>query len=178
MEKMTSASSFSKLSYGFQLEEEGRWAGLFHTRVVVRERSCAMTIDHMNLINAASIEMVEKLELPTAPRARPYLFCWGHEELTVTHQTKVPFLLENYFCEVLCDVIPAPMISCHLLLGEPWYKEHDVAYDCKTHRYTVKRGKMCSLVPMDDERFISWRKEHLEKIKEEEDAKKGYNQSY
>ena len=63
MKKMASASLFSKLSYGFQLEEEGRWTGLFHTRVVVRERSCAMTIDHMNLINAASIEMVEKLEL-------------------------------------------------------------------------------------------------------------------
>ena len=92
MRKMTSASSFSKLNYGFQLEEEGRWAGLFHTRVVVRERSCAMTIDHMNLINAASIEMVEKLNLPVTPRPQPYLFRWGHEELTVTHQTKVLFL--------------------------------------------------------------------------------------
>ena len=28
MEKMASASSFSKLSYGFQLEEEGRWITL------------------------------------------------------------------------------------------------------------------------------------------------------
>ena len=28
------------LSYGFQLEEEGRWDGLFHTLVVVQERSC------------------------------------------------------------------------------------------------------------------------------------------
>ena len=97
MGKMASASSFSKLSYGFQLEEEGRWFGLFHTRMVVKERSCAMTIDHMNLINAASIEMVEKLDLPMTPRAQPYLFHWGHEELTVTHQTKVPFLLGNFF---------------------------------------------------------------------------------
>ena len=172
MGKMASASSFSKLSYGFQLEEEGRWFGLFHTRVVVKERSCAMTIDHMNVVNAASIEMVEKLNLPMVPHPQPYLFRWGHEELTVTHQTKVPFLLGNYFCEVLCDVIPAPMISCHLLLGEPWYKEHDVVYDRKTHRYIVKRGKKCSLVPMGEERFISWRKEHLERIKEQEEEEK------
>ncbi|XBJ00519.1 hypothetical protein VPH35_020403 [Triticum aestivum] len=88
MEKMMSALSFSKLSYGFQLEEEGRWAGLFHTRVVVRERSCAMMVDHMNLINAASIEMVEKLNLPMTPCPQPYCFRWGHEELTVTQQTK------------------------------------------------------------------------------------------
>ena len=98
MKKMASASLFSKLSYGFQLEEEGRWTGLFHTRVVVREKSCAMRIDHMNLINAASIEMVEMLNLPVITCPQQYLFCWGHEELTVTHQTKVPFLLGNYFC--------------------------------------------------------------------------------
>ena len=103
-----------KLSYGFQLEEEGRWDGLFNTRVVIQERSCAMTIDHMSLINAASIEMVEKLELSMTPHPQPYSFCWGYEELTVMHQTKVLFLLENYFCEVLCDVIPALMVSCHL----------------------------------------------------------------
>ena len=171
---MASASLFSKLSYGFQLEEEGRWTGLFHTRVVVRERSCAMTIDHMNLINAASIEMVKKLEIPITAHPKPYFFRWGHEELTVTQQTKVPFLLGKFFCEVLCDVIPAPMVSCHLLLGEPWYKEHDVVYDYHTHTYTVKKGKKCNLVPMDEERFITWRKEHLEKIKkqEEEERKK------
>ena len=113
MEKMASASLFSKLSYGFQLEEEGRWDGMFHTRVVVQERSCAMTIDHMSLINAASIEIVEKLDLPMTPRAKPYLFRWGHEELSVTHQIKVPFFLGKYFCTVLCDVIPALMVLCH-----------------------------------------------------------------
>ena len=52
MQKMTGLSW--KLSYGFQLEEEGRWDGLFHTRVVVQERSCAMTIDHMSLIKHQS----------------------------------------------------------------------------------------------------------------------------
>ena len=59
------------------------------------------------------------------------------------------------------------MITCHLLLGEPWYKDHDVAYDCKRHTYTVKMGKKCNLVPMGEEHFISSRKKHLEKIEEQ-----------
>ena len=83
VQKMTGLSW--KLSYGFQLQEEGRWDGLFHTRVVVKERSCAMTIDHMSLTNTASIEMVEKLEIPITLHAQPYSFRLGHEELTVTH---------------------------------------------------------------------------------------------
>jgi hypothetical protein len=62
------------------------------------------------------------------------------------------------------------MVSCHLLLGEPWYKEHHVAYDCHTQRYTVKKGKKDNLVPMDEEHFITWRKKHQEKMKEQEDA--------
>ena len=97
MENMTSASSFSKSSYGFQLEDEGRCARLFNTGMVVRERSSAMTIDHVNLINVASIKMVDKLELPMTPRLQPYLFRWGNVEITVSHQTKVSFLLENYW---------------------------------------------------------------------------------
>ena len=99
--------------------------------------------------------MVEKLELPMTPLPQPYSFCWGHEELSVTHQTKVPFLLGKYFCTVLCDVIPTPMVSCHLLLGKPWCKEHDVVYDRKTNRYTVKKDKKYDLVPMGQDRFIA-----------------------
>ena len=104
--------------------------------------------DQMTLINVAAIEMVEKLELPTTLRPQPYSFRLGHEELTVTHQTKVPFLLGKYFCEVLCHLIPIPIILGHLLLGKPWYEERDVAYDCQTHKYTVKNGKKCDLMPM------------------------------
>ena len=89
-----------KRSYGFQLEEEGGWDGLFHNRIVVQEKSCAMTINHMSLINNASIEIVEKLDLPMPPRAQPYLFRWGHKEFGATHQTKVPFCWENIFARI------------------------------------------------------------------------------
>ena len=63
------------------------------------------------------------------------------------------------------------MVSCHLLLGKPWYKERDVSYDCQTHVYIVKMGKKYDLVPMGWDCFIAWRREHQKKVKEEEDAK-------
>ena len=62
------------------------------------------------------------------------------------------------------------MVSCHLLLGKLWYIKHNVAYDCLTHRYTVKMGKKCNLVPMGADEFIAWRRDQ-KKIKEDE-AKK------
>jgi hypothetical protein len=52
------------VSHWFQREEEGHAEQLFHTRVIVQERACALTIDQTALINAVSSELVEKLELP------------------------------------------------------------------------------------------------------------------
>ena len=69
-------------------------------------------------------------------------------------------------------MIPVSMISCHLLLGEPWYKENDVGYDCQTHKYIGKKGNKCDLLPMGEDLSIVWRKEHMEKIKEWKEAKK------
>ena len=68
-------------------------------------------------------------------------------------------------------MILVSMISCHLLLGEPWYKENDVGYDCQTHKYIVKKGKKCDLLHMGEDLFIVWRKEHMEKIKTMERSK-------
>ena len=95
VQKMTGLSR--KLGYGFQFEEEGRWDGIFHTRVVVQERSCAMTIDHMTLINAASIEMVEKLEIPITLRAQPYSFLWVMKSSLSRTSPRYRFCWENIF---------------------------------------------------------------------------------
>jgi hypothetical protein len=46
-------------STGFWLEEEGYGDRLFHTKAIVRDRACALTIDYKNLFNAASLEMVK-----------------------------------------------------------------------------------------------------------------------
>ena len=55
------------LSYWFQREEEGRAVSLFHSRVKVQDKACALTIDYSSFFNAVSLEMVEKLGLPSTP---------------------------------------------------------------------------------------------------------------
>jgi hypothetical protein len=61
------------VSTGFWLKEEGYGDRFFHTKANVRDRACALTIDYKNPINAASLEMVEKLELPIMLHPHPYL---------------------------------------------------------------------------------------------------------
>ena len=67
-------------------------------------------------------------------------------------------------------MIPVSMISCHLLLGEPWYKEYRATYDHLTYMYHIIGGKKCDLVCMPQQFFIAWRKDHLERLKEKEEA--------
>jgi hypothetical protein len=161
------------LSYSFQREEEGCSESLFHSRVKVQERACALTIDHMSLINAVSLEMVEKLELPITLHPHPYLLHWGRKNLTITHQTKIHFSLGKLSMEVWCDVIPVHMVSCHLLLGIPWNKEHGAVYSLDSNynysQYTVTCGKReCKLHPLDTMTYKAWRKDRLQKKKDRE----------
>ena len=126
------------VSTRFWFEEEGYHVSLFHTKVIVRDRACALTIDHWNSINAASIEMVEKLELPLTPHPQPYILHWGRDKLTITHQTKVQFFLGKISYEILCDVIPVHIVSCHLLLGRPWCSVQGAVYFMDSHYITYK----------------------------------------
>jgi hypothetical protein len=111
------------MSAGFWLEERGYHDKLFHTKMVVCDRACALMIDHWSLINAASIEMVNKLGLPKTLHLQPYYLHWGSDEFNVTHQTKVQFCVGNFSGEVCCNILPVYMVSCHLLLGKPWCSE-------------------------------------------------------
>ena len=139
------------LTYEFQREEEGLATKLFHSRVKIQDRACALTIDHWSLINAASIEMVEKLGLPRTPHPHPYLLSLGSHKLTITHQTSVHFLLGPLSHVVCCDLIPLQLVSYHLLLGKPWTQEHRVLLSrCTPPQYSVYLGKKeCILQSMD-----------------------------
>jgi hypothetical protein len=82
-------------SHWFQKEEKGHAKQLFHTRVIVQERVCALTIDQTALINDVSNEMVEKLEMPMMPLHEPYFLRIGDNKLAITHHTMVQFMLGN-----------------------------------------------------------------------------------
>jgi hypothetical protein len=160
------------LSHWFQKEEKGHAEQLFHTRVIVQERACALTIDQTALINAVSSELVEKLELPVQPIPAPYFVRLGNIKLAITHQTVVQFLLGKLSFAVLCGVLPIYMISCHLLLGRPWYKDQGASHHMHNYCYTkyvLSYGrKTYTLLSMDTLTYKAWRDAKLQQLKEVE----------
>jgi hypothetical protein len=153
------------------LEDEGYGAELFHTYCKVGERGCALTIDHDNSINAVGIDMMEKLKLSTTPHPEPYSLRRCRDKIDITHQTMVSFSIEKFSCQILFDVIPRPMVSCHLLLGAPWFDENDATYSFIANTYTGERNNIYVLRTMEKKLFRSWRKEHIQMLKEHEQAK-------
>jgi hypothetical protein len=157
---------------GFSGEEQGHAEKLFHTRVIVQEWACALTIDHTTLINVVSSELVEKLELQVQAISEPYFLRLGDIKLAITHQTVVQFLLGKLSFAVLCDVLPIHMISCHLLLGRPWYKDQGASYHMNNYCYTkyvLSYGKKTyNLLSMDTLTYKDWRDEKLQQLKEVE----------
>ncbi|XP_073286746.1 uncharacterized protein [Primulina huaijiensis] len=101
-------------------EETNQRENLFHTRCFVNQKVCNLIIDGGSCTNVASVEMVEKLGLPTLKHPQPYRLQWLNDcaEVKVNKQVLVPFSIGKYVDEVLCDVVP--MHACHILLGRPW----------------------------------------------------------
>jgi hypothetical protein len=153
------------MSCDFLLEDEGYGANLFHTYSKVGEKACATTIDLDSSINAVGIDMVEKLELSMTPHPRPYTLRRCHDKLNITHQTVVSFSIGKYSCDVLCDVISVPLVSCHLLLGEQWCTKNGATYDGCANTYTITLDKVYVLRPLEKMLFRAWRKGRLQKKK-------------
>jgi hypothetical protein len=115
---------------------------LFHTKGVVEERSIRIIIDGGNCNNLASMEMVEKLSLPTQPHPHPYHIQWLNQggKLKVTRLVCVHFSLGSYHDYADCDVVP--MEACSLLLGRPWQYDTDSLHHGRTNHYSLMfKGK-------------------------------------
>jgi hypothetical protein len=101
------------------------------------------------------------------------MLSWNLDQLLITHQTKVQFLLGKLSFQVWCDVLPIHTVSCHMLLGRPWCKEHGAAYCMDNYRYTkyvVPYGRQTyTLLSMDTIKYKTWRDEKLEQLQEDED---------
>jgi len=66
----------------------------------------------------ASPRVVDKFDLKTIPHAKPYKLSWlKEEEIKVTKQVLLNFLIGNFKDEALCDIVP--MKANHILLGRP-----------------------------------------------------------
>ena len=109
---------------------------IFHTRCHVKDKVCSVIVDGGSCTNVASTSMVEKLGLTTLRHPRPYKLQWLNDsgEVRVTRQVVVPFRIDKYEDEVLCDVVP--MQAGHLLLGRPWQFDRRVQHDGFTNKYS------------------------------------------
>ncbi|RDX69073.1 hypothetical protein CR513_51859, partial [Mucuna pruriens] len=100
----------------------------FHIRCHINDKVCSMIIDSGNCTNVASTIIVEKINLQTAKHTKPYKLQWLSNigEVKVDKQVSVPFAIENYKGEVLCDVVL--MEAEHILLGRPWQLNRKVTH--------------------------------------------------
>ncbi|RDX71554.1 hypothetical protein CR513_49084, partial [Mucuna pruriens] len=91
-----------------------------HTRCLVQGKVCSMILDGGSCTNIASTILVEKINLQTAKHSMSYKLQWLSNigEVIVDKQVSMPFTIENYKDEVLCDV--ALVEAGHILLGRPW----------------------------------------------------------
>ena len=110
--------------------------------------------------NVASMDLVEKLSLPTMKHPQPYKLQWMNSsgEVTVTKQVMVTFSIGKYRDKVLCDVVP--MHVGHLLLRRLWQYDRKVQHERFHIRYSfLMERRVITLAP------LSPRKAHEDQLK-------------
>ncbi|KAL4386067.1 hypothetical protein GQ457_09G019440 [Hibiscus cannabinus] len=130
--------------------------------------------EEVNIIctNVASTLMVQRLGLETTKHPHPYKLQWLNDggELKVTKQVLIPFSIESYKDEVLCDVVP--MHATHMLLGRPWQFDRKVMNDGYSNRYSFTYdGKKHTLAPLSPQQVHDGQihlKKSFEEFKEKE----------
>ncbi|XP_068639431.1 uncharacterized protein [Aristolochia californica] len=130
-------------------KEEVQRENIFHTRCHMKDKVCSVIIDGGSCTNIASTSMVEKLGLTTLNHPHPYKLQWLNDsgEIKVIKQVVVPFQIDTYEDEVLCDVVP--MQAGHLLLGRSWQFDQRVQHDGFTNKYTfLHNQRTITLVPL------------------------------
>ncbi|XP_071676944.1 uncharacterized protein [Lolium perenne] len=160
------------LSVQLSKAEHDQRHNLFQTRGVVKERAIRIIIDVGSCNNLASVDMVEKLSLPTRQRTHPYYIQWfeSSRNLKVTRTTRVHFTIGTYSDFVDCDVVP--MQACSLLLGRPWQFDRESVHNGKTNQYSLMHdGKKIGLKPMTPEQILKDDLARASRVKNEEKLK-------
>uniref|UniRef100_A0A7N1A7T9 CCHC-type domain-containing protein n=1 Tax=Kalanchoe fedtschenkoi TaxID=63787 RepID=A0A7N1A7T9_KALFE len=135
--------------------EHNQRHNLFHTKCVIKERSCRVIIDGGSCNNLASSDLVQRLALTTKPHPQPYYIQWfnNNGKVKVTRLTKVQFSIGSYHDAIDCDIIP--MQACSVLLGRPWQYDKDSLHHGRTNQYSfVHQNKKIVLHPMSPEAIL------------------------
>ncbi|RDX72865.1 hypothetical protein CR513_47593, partial [Mucuna pruriens] len=118
-----------------------------HTRCLVQGKVCNMIQDGGSCTNVANTILVEKINLQIAKHPRSYKLQWLNNigEVNVDKQVSVPFGIENYKDEVLCDVVL--MEAGHIFLGRPWQLDHKDYTNCLPFIYNELNITLTPLSP-------------------------------
>ncbi|RDX72679.1 hypothetical protein CR513_47795, partial [Mucuna pruriens] len=141
----------TRLALSIQPKEDGdveQCEHNFHPRCHINDKVCSMIIDSGICTNVASTIIVEKIKLQTAIHTRPYKLQWCSNigEVKVDKQVAVPFSIENYRDEVLCDVVL--MEAEHILLGCHDRKvTHNGYINCLSFMYNELKITLTPLSP-------------------------------
>lgn len=93
---------------------------IFYTCCTINTKVCSLIIDGGSCTNVASKYMVKKLVFKKTKHLKPYKLRWLNDEteIKITDQVIVPFSVDKYCDQVVCDGVP--MQAGHLQLGRPW----------------------------------------------------------
>eukprot|EP00253_Pinus_taeda_P022234 PITA_22234 len=126
------------------LEEEEH---LFHSQMWVKGSPLQFIVDSRSQKNLISAEVVKQLGLPTTTHPQPYIIGWLHQgrDLRVSQQCHLPYNMNPFMDEVLCDV--APLDVCDVLLGQPYLWKRHVVYESRPHVIIVALGNKLYRIP-------------------------------
>ena len=128
-------------------EEPEEGERLFHSHMWVKGALLHFIVDNGSQKNLISTEVVKRLDLPMTPHLQPYTIGWLRQgrDLCVNQQCLLPYDINSFKHEVLCDI--SPIEVCDVLLGQPYlWKHHDV-YESRTHNVIITLGRQLYRIP-------------------------------
>jgi hypothetical protein len=127
-----------------ELEEGER---LFHSQMWVKGAPIHFIVDIGSQKNLISTEVIKRLDLPTTPYAQPYTIGWLRQGiyLHVSQQCRLPYDIEPFKDEVLCDIDPLEI--CDVLLGQPYLWKRHVVYESRPCSVIITLGRQLYRIP-------------------------------
>jgi hypothetical protein len=104
-------------------------------------------VDSGSQKNLISAEVVKQLGLLTTPHPHPYNIGWFRQgrHLRVRQQCLLPYGIQPFKDELLCDVVPLDV--CDVLLGQPYMWKRYVIYESRPCSVIVTLGGHIYRIP-------------------------------